>query len=197
MSLTVPDVLAAELPAAPPQRQRQLTIASAYASLAWLMFLATLLGIYLEARRGDELFYEGFNIPLTQPNVMLAILAVLALMVQWSVWAVARNARTQAYLALGITALLGAAFVVETWFLYDVVGLGIGRDAPAAFFYAITASHLMMVVVAIVATLLVLLRVLAGSFGIRRTDGVVALALFWYATMASYVVIWLAVYIHK
>lgn len=197
MSLTTPNVLPAELSAPPARRPRQLTFAAAYASLGWLLFLGTLLGIYLEARRADDAFYDGITIPLTQPNVMLFTLVLAGLMVQWAVWAIVRDARQQAYLGLGLTALLGGAFVNQTWYLYDAVGLGIGRDTAAPYFYAVTVSHLLMVVAATFATLLVFLRVLAGSFGPRRSDGPIALALFWHATIVAFGIVWLAVYIHK
>jgi hypothetical protein len=40
-------------------------------------------------------------------------------------------------------------------------------------------------------------RALAGQFSSRQTDGIVAAAMFWYATVAVYAVIYYGIYITK
>ena len=40
-------------------------------------------------------------------------------------------------------------------------------------------------------------RTLGGQFSSRQPDGIAAAAVFWYACVALYVVVWFAVYIMK
>lgn len=197
MSLTAPNVIPAELTSAPAKRLHQVTFGAAFGSIACLMFLATLMGMYLNARQGDELFYEGVTIPLTQPNVQFFTMVLAGFMVSWAAWATAKGVSWQAGMGLAITSILGLAFANQTWFLFDTIGLGIGEQAAAPYFYAVTATHLAMVLLAVALTLLTLFRVLAGSYGPKNSDAVVGLSIFWYATIIAFAVVWLGVYIHK
>jgi heme/copper-type cytochrome/quinol oxidase subunit 3 len=40
-------------------------------------------------------------------------------------------------------------------------------------------------------------RAFAGSFDARQHDGITAAALFWYALVAVYVLIWITIYVTK
>ena len=88
-------------------RRRQLLFGSAFASIAWAMFLLTLVGLYLQARQGDAAWLNANVLRLTQPNVQLGTLVMSLFTVQWSVYAISRNDRGHAYLALAITLLFG------------------------------------------------------------------------------------------
>ena len=68
--------------------------------------------------------------------------------VQWAAWAIARDARGQAYLALGITALMGVAFINQTSFLFKVAEVTLDQTGRP-YFYAVTVGHLAMMVAAL------------------------------------------------
>jgi heme/copper-type cytochrome/quinol oxidase subunit 3 len=61
----------------------------------------------------------------------------------------------------------------------------------------VTAGHLAMVVAGMIFMALMGFRTLGGQFSSRMPDGISAAAIFWYATVALYAVIWFAVYVQK
>jgi heme/copper-type cytochrome/quinol oxidase subunit 3 len=116
--------------------------------------------------------------------------------VQWAAWAIARDARGQAYLALGITALLGLAFINQTSFLYNVAGVTMEQPA-GPYFYAVTGAQLAMCVAALAMLAVMVFKTLGGQYSSTNPDGLSALAIFWQAMVAMYAVIWIAVYVMK
>ncbi|NCY15855.1 MAG: hypothetical protein EBX39_03635 [Actinobacteria bacterium] len=191
------------LPAAPPvQRPRVLVVGSAFVSAATIMTFVGLIGIYLTQRAaiigaGDTWLPKGVTIPLQQPNTMLFTLLMSVVTMQWAVHAIANNDRTNAYLALAITLFFGFATVVMTWYLYGLMKLDISGSSQAVLIYSITGLHLLLLVVAMLFIALMAFRALAGSFDARQHDGITAAAVFWYAVVAIYVLIWITIYVTK
>ena len=115
---------------------------------------------------------------------------------QWAVYSISRDDRYHTYMAIGITMLLGLAFINQTTFLYRMAGITI-EQPEGPLFYAVTGGHLVMIALALVFMVLVLFRVLAGQYSSRMPDGVGAVAILWYAGVALYALIWFAVYVQK
>ena len=88
------------------------------------------------------------------------------------------------------------AFVNQTTFLYSEAEVTMAQ-AEGPLFYAVTAGHLAMVVGRPRVHRPDGLRTLGGQFSSRHPDGISAAALFWYAAVALYAVIWFAVYVQK
>jgi cytochrome c oxidase subunit 3 len=191
------------LPPAPSvQRPRVLMIGTAFASAATLMMFAGLIGVYLSRRAelvaaGDAWLPQGVDIPLQQPNMMLFTLVGSAVTVQWAVYAIARNDRTNTYLALGLTFVFGIAYINMQSYLYTLMEFDITANQQGVLVYTITGAHILMVVAAMVFVALMAFRALAGQETSRQHDGVSAAALFWHASVVAYAVIWLAVYVTK
>ena len=191
------------LPSAPPvQRPRVLVVGTAFAAGATIMTFVGLIGIYLGQRAaiisaGDTWLPKGVTIPLQQPNTMLFTLLMSVVTMQWAVYAISRNDRANAYLALAITLFFGTATVVMTWYLYSLLHLDIAGSSQAVLIYTITGLHLLLLVVAMLFIALMAFRALAGSFDSRSHDGVTAAALFWYAMVVVYVLIWITIYVTK
>jgi cytochrome c oxidase subunit 3 len=167
-----------------------------------LMALLALIAIYLAERSavialGDTWLPEGVTIPLDQPNIMLATLLMSVVSVQWAVYAIARDDRVNAYLALGLTLLFGFMVVVMTVYLYSLMGLDVAANPQSVLIYAITGSHLAFLLGAMIYLGLTSFRALGGQFTSRQHDGISAAALAWHAQVAIFFVIWLAVYITK
>jgi heme/copper-type cytochrome/quinol oxidase subunit 3 len=117
--------------------------------------------------------------------------------IQWAAYAIANGARTQSYLALAVTLLLGVAVVNQTIFYYLDMGLAIDDSRAALLMYVITGSHLAMLGAAMVFIVLMAIRALAGQYAGRQSDGIVAATIYWYAMVAVYFVIWIGIYIAK
>jgi cytochrome c oxidase subunit 3 len=190
------------LPAAPPvKRPRRTSVATAFVAAGSVMVFAAMLGLYLQARSGvlaeGGEWLAGVNIPLTPPNVMMATLAMSVVTVQWAHYAIVRNDRVNAYVALGLTLLFGVAFINSQAYMYSVMELGIRDSVPAMFVYAITGAHLAMVGGAMAFVGVAAFRALGGQFSPTQHDAVSAAALYWYVTVGVYAFIWIAIYIHK
>jgi heme/copper-type cytochrome/quinol oxidase subunit 3 len=178
-------------------RRRELLFGTAFATAGVVMAMATLIGAYIATRDANGAAWLAVNsIPLTQPNMQLVTIGMSAVTMQWAVWSIGRDDRYHTYLALGVTLLLGAAFVNQTTFLYNQVAITIVQ-AEGPLFYAVTAGHLAMVVAGMIFMALMGFRTLGGQFSSRMPDGIGAAAIFWYAAVALYAVIWFAVYVQK
>ena len=191
------------LPTPPPvQRPRVLIVGTAFAVAGVLMALLSLLAIYLAERSavisaGDTWLPQGVAIPLDQPNIILGSLLMSVVTVQWAVYAIARDDRVNAYLALGTTLLFGFMVVVMTAYLYSLMGLDVAANPQSVLIYAITGGHLAFLIGSMIYLGLMAFRALGGQFTSRQHDGISAAALAWHAQVAIFFVIWLAVYITK
>jgi heme/copper-type cytochrome/quinol oxidase subunit 3 len=178
-------------------RRRELLFGTAFGTAGVVMALVTLVGTYIATRDAAGAAWLAENdIPLTQPNMQLVTMGMSAVSMQWAVWAIARDDRYHTYMALGVTLLLGVAFVNQTTFLFSFAGITLSQP-EGPLFYAVTAGHLAMVVAGIVFILLMSFRALGGQFSSRQPDGIAAAALFWYACIGLYALIWFAVYVQK
>ena len=180
--------------------RRTLLIGSAFATTGAAMFVLSLVGLYLSARHASNGAWfktpDTINIPLTQPNMQFFTLLVSSVMMQWAVYAIARNYRSHAYLALGVTVLTGLAFVNQSLFLFKQMGLKMSaQEGP--YFYALAGGHVALVCIGIVFIFLMTFRALGGQFSSRYPDGLSAAAIYWHTMVGLYGVIWLAVYIAK
>lgn len=202
MAIATVDAVPAEVPAPPPARPRVLYIATALATAASVMAFAGLIGIYLSARAatlssGDPWLPEGVTIPLTPPNMAMLTLLLSAVTMHWAVDAVGKNDRPHAFLALGITALFGAAFLNAMSFQFTQMGLDIRGSEAAVLIYVITGAHMAMLIAAMVFAAVMAFRTLGGQYAGRDREGIGAAALYWHATIAVFAVIWYAIYITK
>lgn len=185
------------LPPAVLPRRRELIFGTAFATGGVVMIMATLIGAYLGARNAaGATWFEGNNIPLTQPTMQMITLAMSVVTMQWAVWSISRDDRNHTYLALGVTLLLGAAFINQTTFLYHQAGVTMAQP-EGPLFYAVTGGNLAMVLGAMIFVVLMGFRALGGQFSSRQPDGIAAAAVFWHASVAVYAVIWIAVYVMK
>src|SRR5688572_26576407 len=118
-----PDTIIGSPPPAPPVRPRVLLIGTGLACAGIVMAFSVLLGLYAERRAvalrttGDWLPTE-VDIDLTPFNVALLGLIILLVVLHWAIYAIGNNDRIRAYLALGLGALLAAAYINSVCFAY-------------------------------------------------------------------------------
>jgi heme/copper-type cytochrome/quinol oxidase subunit 3 len=188
-------------PPPPPARPRMLLIATGLAVGGVSMAFAALLGVYLAERSttlaaGQSWLPKGVKLPITPGNMALACLALSAFMIQWAVDAIGRNDRPRAYIAMGLTALLGAAYINEIAFGYSQFNVPL-REPFGLLFYALTGGHLAMAAGGLVFLGLVAFRTIGGQYSGRDREGITAVALYWYVMIAVYTVIWFTIFIKK
>jgi cytochrome c oxidase subunit 3 len=180
-------------------RPRPLVVATFLVIAAGVMLFAGLLGSYFDARsaamdRGEPWLPESVllpNVPLAVTYLSLAMSSVTA---QWSVAAIVNRARTQMYVAVGLTLVLGAAFVNGLTFVWQRLELGAADNAFATWMYTLTVSHLVVVAAAMVLFVVLGFRALGGQFSPRDRQFVDCAAAFWHFAVGAGAAIWIAVW---
>ena len=188
-------------PAAPPARPRVLLVGTALASVATLMAFTGVIGLYLAQRasvlaQGGTWLPEGTNLPLTPGGIAMATMLISAVTMWWAVDAVGNNDRPMAYLALGLTLMFGFAVINAITFLYVEMELPVST-VPGVFIYTITGGFIASLVGAMIYAAVMTFRTLGGEYHGRDREGIVAAALFWYANIAIFAVIWYAIFVTK
>jgi cytochrome c oxidase subunit 3 len=197
-----PDTGPAALPAAPePRRPNVMLVGTLLVIAAGTMLTGGLLAAYFSAREIAQAAGEPWppeEIFLAIPNATLFVASLTLLMssvtVQWAVSALSSRDRRSMYVALGLSLLLGLAFVNAMSFTWSQLGMVAGADAFSTTVYALTVTHLLVVVAAHVALLVVGFRALGGQFSPRNREMVVSVAAFWHFAVAMGLVVWYAVW---
>ena len=190
------------LPAPVLPRPRTLLVGTTLAIAATLMYFAGLFGIYLQQRSlfvgaGQDWLAGDADIQLTPPSMVLWTLILSAFTVQWAVYSIARDDRRHTYMAIGITILFGMMTLNQTAFQYIQMGLEADNSRAAVLIYTISGSHMAMTVVGMIFLGLTGFRALAGQYSSRHTDGISAAAMWWYALIVVYAVMWYAIFVTK
>jgi heme/copper-type cytochrome/quinol oxidase subunit 3 len=201
MALVLADDSIGLPPAAPVARPRVLIIGTAFALAGVVMAFAGIIGFYVDRRsqtiaRGDKWLPEGVTIDLTPANVALVGLVISLFVVQWAVYAIGNDDRPRAYLALGLTVLLGAAYINGMAFAYTQMGITV-HDPVGLLIFVITGMHLAMTGAGMVFVGLMAFRTLGGHYSGRDREGIVAAAIYWYVTVVVYAVIWYTIFVVK
>jgi len=151
----------------------------------------------MSSQRAQKWLPEGSKIPLQQPNTMFITLIMSVIAMQWAVSAIAKNDRVNAYLALGLTLMLGLATIVMTTYLWTLMKLDVASGVQGVLIYTITGAHIVMLVLAMLFVALMALRALGGQFSARQHDGITAAAVYWHTMVAVYALIWISIYVTK
>lgn len=192
----------ATAPAPPPRRPRVLLVGAAFSATASALVVLSMLAAYLQMR-GDRIadgvtaLPDGVVLPLTPGMMGLVTLGMSAVTTAWLVHALRHDDRTHAYLALGLTLLLGVAFVNATAYLYQQLAMPLTATGTSGLLYAITGAHLVMIVVGLLFTAVMGFHALGGQLTGRDAESMSAAALYWYVTVAVYTAVWYGVYITK
>ena len=202
MSAAVTASPLAAAPAPAPRRPRVLLVGTAFGAVASALTVAAMLAAYLQLRAnrladGVTALPDGVVLPLTPGTMGLVTLGMSLVTMAWIVHSLRQDDRTHAYLALGLTILLGVAFINSTAYLYQQLAMTFTASATSGLLYAVTGAHLVMVFVGLVFTAVMGFQALGGQLTGRDAEGMSAAALYWYVTVAVYVAVWYGIYITK
>jgi len=178
------------LPAAPEPRRSVLLTGTFLAIAAGTMLVGGLLAAYFAAREavlagGGEWGLEAGDMPNSALGVTYMALLLSSFTAQWAVWAIKVGERRQTYVAVGVTMLLGLAFVNGLSFCYTQLGFEAGESTYANVVYAASGTHLVLVVAALVLFLTMGFRVLGGQFGPGNAGFVTSAVSVWHFVVAA------------
>jgi len=205
-------VSAAPAPFVP--RKRTLQIGTAAFTAMWIMYFGGLFGAYVSTRNSfnslqADVAAEGgsaqswipdsASVELTAPTIMTWTLLMSVITMQWAVYSFKRSDRRHGLIALSVQAMFGAAVINQVVFQWKQLGLVIDDPGSGAapLIYAITASHVAMIVVAMCLLAFAAFRALASSDTKDHVDVAASAATFWYAMVGLYFVIWILIFITK
>lgn len=188
------------LPPAPaPPAKNQTLFGTALASMAMLMFIGGLIGLYLSVRR-DVKTPETPWVPESSPfaevpaNVMLITVLAIPLFAVWAWRAAKRHQRAFTGLALGVVALFALAAINAQMYLYTQMDITTEGSPFATMFWTVTGAMVVVLVIGVLFTLVAAFRSLGG----RRDEGVLtSLALYWFVAAVAVSAVWYAVYVTK
>ena len=100
-------------------------------------------------------------------------------------------------MALGLTALFGAAVFNQLWFIINDTGFALTGTEGQFMFFVVIGTYITFLIGAVLFLAVTTLRALFGQFGPRQDDGVAAAAMFWHTVSIMYWVIWIAVFVTK
>lgn len=192
----------ATAPPPAPRRPRVLLTAAAFGAVSSALVVLAALAAYLQLRAdflasGASTLPDDTLLPLTPGSMGMVTLAMSCVTMSWAVWALRRNDRPHAYLAVGLTLLLGVAFINATVYLYQQISLPLTGSATGALLYIVTGAHLVMVAAALVFVFVMGFQSLGGQLTGHDAEGMSAAALYWYVTVAVYAAIYYGIYITK
>ncbi|MEO9224286.1 MAG: cytochrome c oxidase subunit 3 [Acidimicrobiales bacterium] len=195
------DVSLVDPPAATPGRPRVLLVGTALASAAVVMLFAGMLALYISARHSALAAPKGTWFPsgaigLTGANAALFSLLLSIPMVHWASQAARANDRMNTWIALGLTTMLGAAYINATTYIWTNSHIGV-KKTPGVMLYTVTGAHVALVVVAMVFLVVSAFRTLGSGNARLQREVVTATVLFWDVTVAIFGVLWFAIYVTK
>ena len=189
------------LPAPEAARPRTFLVGTMFASAAAFMAFAGVLLVYVRERAearsaGADWFPDGV-IQLGPPGFVLATLILSVVTVQWAVQAINADDRPNAYVAMGLTGLFGAAVFNQLWFIIGDTGFALAGSTAEFLFFVVNGAFVVFMVGAVVFVALTFLRALIGSYGPRRAEAIAGAAFFWHTVVAMWAVTWYVIYVTK
>jgi cytochrome c oxidase subunit III len=127
--------------------------------------------------------------------ILTVILIISSITCQVAVWSIRRGDRPGFVRAIGVTLLLGIAFLIGQVYDYSQLGFGISDTPFGTTFYTLTGFHGAHVFGGAVMLSVVLYRGLAGQFSARHHDAVEAVSLYWHFVDVVWIVLFSTLYI--
>ena len=189
------------LPSAPaPAPRRQVFVGTAVACAAGAALLGGMLALWLRFREqaisaGGSWVPDDIKVPLVPANIMLLAFIPICIFAQWAVYSAKRDDRPHTGLALGLTGLMGLAFINAQAFIYVQIKMPANGGTFAAMFYAITGVMTALAIIGVVFSAVTAFRYLGGRTTEREI--VSAHAMYWYFLSVAFAALWFVVYVTK
>lgn len=198
--------------AAPPvaelSRNRTLVVGTAFAAVASIMVFVGLFAVYISIRQNNEflvengleggkLWFPEGAVQIAPGTMMMFTTWISAFTISWAVQAIRNDDRRNAYAALAITLLMGAAIINQMVFGILDFGRSIDESTPSLMLHVIYGSYITFMAIAMIFVLLMAIRAMAGQFNSKNADGIQAAAIYWYATVIVYLPVWYLITITK
>jgi heme/copper-type cytochrome/quinol oxidase subunit 3 len=146
------------------------------------MFFAAFFGAYFTIYAA-ALVWPPLGIPIPDlliPSIATGLLVTSGLTMQMGVAAARKGRIRRLNASLGITILLGVAFLILQTIDYSGMGFGIHDGSYASLFYIMTGLHMAHVIGGVLFLILVFVQSRTGQLSIERHEPVEAAAIYWH-----------------
>ncbi|MGH9265132.1 MAG: cytochrome c oxidase subunit 3 [Acidimicrobiales bacterium] len=183
------DPLPGPVPGKP--RRGSTTVGTLMFVTADAMVLAAVCAVYFAIKEGSAAWPPiGVQVGTYIPTMITITAAMSAFSVQWCVFAARRNDGRNATMALILTLFLGLAVANLEWLAFVRSGFGFNDHTYGTLYDILIGYHLVHLLVAIVVTLVLTFRTLAGHFTADRHDALRAGAVLWqYSNVVWFLVV--------
>ena len=185
------------LPIAQITRPRTVLVATMFASIASFMVFVGVVLVYVRARSTSADWFDSGSIELGPSGFILATLILSIFTIQWAVQAINNEDRTNAYVALAITALFGAAVFNQLWFIINDTGFVLNGSTAEFLYFLVNGTFAVFMIASTALVTLTFLRALIGQFGPKKADGVAAAAFYWNTVVFMWAIAWYVIYVTK
>jgi len=126
---------------------------------------------------------------------LTVVLVISSFTCQFGVWAIRRDDRKGLVRAIGVTLVLGIAFLIGQAYDYSQLGFGLGDGTFGTTFYTLTGFHGAHVLAGTIMLSVVLYRAMSGQFSARHHDAVEATSIYWHFVDVVWVALFSLLYV--
>jgi heme/copper-type cytochrome/quinol oxidase subunit 3 len=162
-----------------------------------MIFMALLASYFFLRAAAPRWPPPGIELPDlgAQTWVFTAVLVGSSIPVIWAEWAVTRNKMRQVSIGLAIAFVMGAAFVVHTYFDFQALHFGMRTNAYGSIFYVTVGLHAAHVVVGLLLSLIVQIKARRGYFDARHHSSLRVFALYWHFVDGVWIFVFSALFL--
>lgn len=154
------------------------------------MVLGAIIAVYFAIKEGSPTWPPSDVQVGTYIPTMITVTALMsAFSVQWGIFSARRNDGRNAIMALILTLFLGLAMANLEWLTFVRSGFGFNDHTYGTLYDVLIGFHLLHLLAAVVALLVLSFRTMAGHFSGDRHDALRAGAVFWQYTNAVWFVV--------
>ena len=178
-----------------------------------VMFFAGLFAAYFNVRATAPVWppiASPISIPVVTPELaarfdlhaepwfaltLTILLVISSFTCQLGVWAIRRGDRRGLVRAIGLTLVLGIAFLIGQAYDYSQLGFGLASGPFGSTFFTLTGFHGAHVFAGAIMLSVVLYRAMSGQFSDKHHDAVEATSLYWHFVDVVWVCLFSVLYI--
>jgi len=178
------------------RREALLTVGTIVWLASELMFFSGLFAAYFTLRAATIVWPpKGVNLDTTSATLATIVLVISSGTMQLAVKAIERDDRRMFLRWLGVTFVLGTAFILSQVRDWGRLGFGVGSNAYGSAFYLMTGFHGLHVIGGLLAMVLMAGRASSPRFGVEDRPSVEVLSYYWHFVDVVWIALWATIFV--
>ena len=178
------------------RREALLTVGTIVWLASELMFFSGLFAAYFTLRAATIVWPpKGVNLDTTSATLATIVLVISSGTMQLAVKAIERDDRRMFLRWLGVTFVLGTAFILSQVRDWGRLGFGVGSNAYGSAFYLMTGFHGLHVIGGLLAMVVMAGRAASPRFGVEDRPSVEVLSYYWHFVDVVWIALWATIFV--